>query len=281
MRRPALLRGVGLARRFASGAAERRVVVSRGSDGVAMVALSRGDKMNACDLRMFEELSAAGRSLIEDRSVRAVVLHGEGRAFCAGLDVKSVVLEGPSGQSKLLDRDPPGALTNLVQDVGMVWRQIQAPVIAAVHGPCFGAGLQIALGADFRIASPCAQLSIMEVKWGLIPDLGATVTLRDLVPIDVAKELTMTGRVVDAAEAKTLNLVTRVCDEPLQESVRFAQELAGKSPDALAAAKALYNRAWPANEEEALVCETEVQRKLIPVLYSTLLGEMKFHCFSE
>lgn len=193
--------------------------------------------------------------------MRAVVLHGEGRAFCAGLDVKSVV-STPGANEKLLHR-PEGQIANLVQDAAFVWRSVQAPVIAALHGAVFGAGLQIALGADFRFASPCAQLSIMEIKWGLVPDLGATVTLRELVPIDVAKELTMTGRVVDAHEAKALNLVTRVCDEPLEESLRFAREVAGKSPDAIAAAKALYNRTWSASEEEALLVETEIQRRLL------------------
>ena len=166
-------------------------------DGVADVRMIRTDKLNAIDSAMFDALVEAGKVLSVDRAVRAVVLSGEGRAFCAGLDMGSfAAMAGPSRTGdapaqNLLERGPSGA--NRAQLAAWIWQEVPVPVIAAVHGVAYGGGLQIALGADLRIVAPDARMSVMEVKWGLIPDMSASQTLRRLVPIDVAMELTFTG----------------------------------------------------------------------------------------
>ena len=160
--------------------------------------------------------------------MRAVVLHGEGKSFCSGLDVASF-MGGRGGTNVLLTRDGDH-LANFAQRVTYDWSLVPAPVIAAVHGNCFGGGLQIALGADIRIAAPDAKLSIMEIKWGLVPDMGITQTLPRLVAIDIAKELTFTGRVVSGTEAVRLGLCTRTADDPLAAALALADEIAARSP---------------------------------------------------
>jgi enoyl-CoA hydratase/carnithine racemase len=137
------------------------------------------------------------------------------------------------------------------------------PVIAAVHGNCFGGGLQIALGADIRIAAPDARLSVMEMRWGLIPDMAITRTLPRLVGIDVAKELTYTGQVISGAEARELGIVTRVADEPLAAARALAADIANRSPDAVRAAKRLFDSSWNAPAEETLALEAELQLGLL------------------
>lgn len=209
----------------------------------------RADKHNALDQAMFEGLMNAAGQLAEDNSVRAVVLHGEGTSFCSGLDIASF-LSGRDGTAVLLGREG-GRVANFAQRVSYDWSLVPAPVIAAVHGNCFGGGLQIALGADIRIAAPEAKLSIMEVKWGLIPDMGITQTLPRLVPIDVAKELTFSGRVVSGSEALALGLVTRTSDDPLVLALALAEEIAQKSPDAIRAAKRLYDQSWAGDDTAA------------------------------
>ena len=201
-----------------------RVSITRTPEGVAHVRLSRADKMNALDMDMFRALRAAALEVAADTSVRAVLLSGEGRAFCAGLDVGSVCGDPLSARANMdeLLRRPDGALSNLAQDVGYLWRRVPAPVVAAVHGACFGGGLQIALGADIRVCHPAAKLAVMEAKWGLVPDMSATVTLPELVPKDVALELTLTGRVFDGAEALKLGLVTKLSEAPLDEAIALA-----------------------------------------------------------
>ncbi len=235
-----------------------RVRVDR--DGaVATVWMTRGEKRNGLDLPMFEQLVAAGRELTTDTGLRAVVLAGEGPAFCAGLDFQAFMATPNVGQ-KLLERE--GA-TNLAQAVGWVWRELPVPVIAAIHGPCFGGGLQIALGADIRLAHPEAQLSVMEIRWGLIPDMGITQTLLPLVRPDVAKELTFTGRRVSGTEALALGLVTRVTDDPQAEAQALAETIASKSPHAIRAAKALYDQAPGLSPAESFALETELQLPLL------------------
>lgn len=219
------------------------------SAGVATVTMVRADKHNALDQAMFEGLMNAAGQLAEDNSVRAVVLHGEGTSFCSGLDIASF-LSGRDGTAVLLGREG-GRVANFAQRVSYDWSLVPAPVIAAVHGNCFGGGLQIALGADIRIAAPEAKLSIMEVKWGLIPDMGITQTLPRLVPIDVAKELTFSGRVVSGSEALALGLVTRTSDDPLVLALALAEEIAQKSPDAIRAAKRLYDQSWAGDDTAA------------------------------
>jgi enoyl-CoA hydratase/carnithine racemase len=239
-----------------------RVETSIDSNGIAHVTLNRPDKLNALDLPMFEEIVSTARSLSENKSLRAVILSGKGRAFCTGLDVRSV-LKSPRAQVKrLLERDD-GHIGNLAQNVAMEWRNLPVPVICCLHGMCFGGGMQIALGADFRVAHPDTKLSIMESKWGLIPDMGASVTLRELLPIDKIKLLTMTGRVLNATEAADMGLVTLVVEDPLAEAEAIATEIAKRSPDAVALTKRLYQETWVEKEEVCLKIETDLQRKLL------------------
>ncbi|GFG50108.1 enoyl-CoA hydratase [Mycolicibacterium agri] len=241
---------------------EDRVHVQVGANGVATVSMVRADKHNALDQAMFEALMRAAEQLAGDASVRAVVLHGEGKSFCSGLDVASLM--GGSGGTNVLLTRADGRVANFAQRVTYDWSLVPAPVIAAIHGNCFGGGLQIALGADIRIAAPDAKLSIMEIKWGLVPDMGITQTLPRLVPIDVAKELTFTGRVLSGSEASTLGLVTRVADDPLAAATALAEEIAQKSPDAVRAAKRLYNETWVSDDAAAaLALESDLQRGLI------------------
>jgi enoyl-CoA hydratase/carnithine racemase len=252
--------------RRALSSAAQRVTLTRGSDGVAQVTLNRGSKMNALDMPMFRAIAATARELIADRGVRAVVVHGDGRAFCSGLDVRGVMspLSSAKANSEELLRRPDGELSNLAQDVGYLWRRVPAPVIAATHGVCFGGGFQIALGADMRVSAPACKFSIMEAKWGIVPDMGATTTLPELVPKDVALELTMTGRIFDGAEALKLGLVTRLADDPLAEALKLAREIAARSPDSTAATKRLLHATYADPDDgRCLHLETEVQRKLI------------------
>ena len=238
-----------------------RVAVSV-DDHVATVTLSRPDKHNALDRAMFEGIAQAAEEVGRTPGVRAVVLYGDGPSFCSGLDVASFLADGPNGFDILLDRQGPRQ-ANLAQRVATDWLDLPMPVIAAVHGNCFGGGLQIALGADIRIAAPDAALSVMEARWGLVPDMGITQTLTRLVPIDVAKELTFTARRVSGEEAVGLGLVTRTAADPLAAARELAAEIAGRSPDAVRAAKRLYEETWPRFSESALELETELQRGLM------------------
>ncbi|KAG7358886.1 enoyl-CoA hydratase/carnithine racemase [Nitzschia inconspicua] len=249
-----------------------RVTANVDSHGVCHVRLNRPDKLNACDLAMFEAIARTASDLRQDRSLRAVILSGQGRAFCTGLDVKAVMKNGnPKAQiNRLLER-PSGygpnndnAIGNLAQDVSILWRELPVPVIAVLHGMCYGAGFQIALGADFRYATPHCKLSIMEGKWGLIPDMGASILLKELVSIDVAKELTMTAKIISGEEAHRLGLVTHVYDDPMPEAERFVKDILERSPDAIAAAKELYQSTWTAtSDKESLILETKLQEKLL------------------
>ena len=241
---------------------EDRVRVRIGDNGVATATMVRSDKHNALDQAMFEGLMNAAEQLADDRSVRAVVLHGEGKSFCSGLDVASFMgKEGGTGVLLARDDDRPA---NFAQRVSYDWSLVPAPVIAAIHGNCFGGGLQIALGADIRIAAPDAKLSIMEIKWGLVPDMGITQTLPRLVAIDVAKELTFSGRIVSGSEGFELGLVTRTAGDPLSAALALADEIAQRSPDAVRAAKRLYDETWAGNDPAAaLVRESVLQTGLI------------------
>jgi enoyl-CoA hydratase/carnithine racemase len=237
---------------------ERITVTIEG--GVADVRLNRPEKLNALDPAMFAGLVEVGERLAADRTVRAVVLCGEGRAFCAGLDFKSF-LAGGSG-TDLFARDP-GSPANRAQRAAYVFQEVPVPVIAALHGATFGGGLQIALGADLRYAAPDAELSIMEMKWGLVPDMSGTQTLRRLLRLDVIKELTFTARIVRAEEALALGLVTRVVDSPRDAALATAREIASKSPDAVRAAKRLLNASGLVSLEQGLALEAEEQKRLL------------------
>src|SRR5450755_5197322 len=228
---------------------------------VAEVALTRADKHNALDVAMFEAIIAAAERVAAEPGVRAVVLHGEGPSFCSGLDVVSIMAGagGLEGLTAPLDDDPP----NWFQRAAYDWVRVPVPVIAALHGNCLGGGLQIALGADIRFAAPDTRLSVMEIKWGLIPDMSLTRTLPRLVSIDVAKELTYTGRVFSGSEAEALGVVTHVTEDPLASALALAAEIAGRSPDAVRGAKRLLDEAWTGSPEQTLALEAELQLGLI------------------
>jgi enoyl-CoA hydratase/carnithine racemase len=228
---------------------------------VARVCLARPDQHNGMDFRMLDGVRRAAGELRRRRDVRAVILHGDGPSFCAGLDVRSVLRSPATAAVAAAALFAPAR--NRFQDWSLAWRDLPVPVIAAIHGNCFGAGLQLALGADVRIATPDARLSVMEAKWGLVPDMGGVALLRELVRIDVAKELTMTGRILPGAEALALGLVTRLAEAPLEEAAALAAEIATRSPDAVAAAKFLLQEGWHATEEEALAAERRWQRRVI------------------
>lgn len=231
------------------------------SDHVAVVTLTRPEKHNALDVPMFEGIIAACERLMSEPGVRAVVLHGEGPSFCSGLDVMSVMaagngLEGLTGALR-------GEVPNWFQRAAYDWIRLPVPVIAAIHGNCFGGGLQIALGADIRFAHPEARLSVMEVRWGLVPDMSITRSLPRLVGIDVAKELTYTGRVITGAQADSLGLVTHVAEDPLTAARELAAEIASRSPDAVRGAKRLFDQGWTGRADETLALEAEIQLGLV------------------
>ena len=227
------------------------------ADGIATVGLNRPDKHNALDIPLIQALVDTAKAIKADRSVRAVVLQGNGPSFCSGLDVASAFSSLPKFFKHFATFGVKKR--NIFQDVSLCWRELQVPVIGAIHGNCFGGGLQIALGADIRIATPESRLSVMEVKWGLIPDMSGTVLLRELMPIDVAKDLTLTGRIVSGAEAKELGLVTRLSADPQADALALAREIAAKSPDAVAAGKQLLNANWLCGENKALKLERKLQ----------------------
>jgi len=228
---------------------------------VATVRLSRPEKRNALDAEMFEGLIGAGKRIMEDKRVRAVVLHGEGKAFCAGLDFGSF-LGSPQLMQKLLSRSEESP-ANMAQRAGWIWQEVQVPVIAAIHGFAFGGGLQIALGADLRYVTADAELSVMEIKWGLIPDMSITQTLLHLVPLDVAKELTFTGRIISGTEALGLGLATKISVDPLADALETASLIASKSPHAIRAGKALLRDAPGMSRADALKLETALQVTLL------------------
>lgn len=228
-------------------------------DYVATVMLDRADKHNAIDMAMFEALAEAGDSLKNDSSVRAVVLYGAGKNFCAGIDVSVFGGEGIGlVGDKLLDPRGPSP-ANIFQSAAWVWQEVPVPVIAALQGAVYGAGLQIALGADIRYASPDVRMSIMEIKWGLIPDMAISCTARHIVPGDKFKELAFTGRIVDGSDGKEAGMITSLTDNPLASAKSLAREIAGRSPDAIRAIKALVNDSWQADVAPSLRREAHLQ----------------------
>jgi len=235
------------------------------TDGVADVRLQRADKMNALDDAMFEALRVTGEQLKTSTGVRAVVLSGEGRAFCAGLDTANFgkMASGERGGERLLQGMRTAGGANPSQQAVMVWRELPMPVIAAVHGVAYGGGFQLMLGADLRFITADAKLSIMEINWGLVPDMGGMALLRRLVRDDVARELTYTGRVFSGAEALQLGLATRVCADPRAEALALAREIAARSPKAMRAAKRLLDLSADADAKQILLAESQEQAALI------------------
>ncbi|HEX7886252.1 MAG TPA: crotonase/enoyl-CoA hydratase family protein [Phenylobacterium sp.] len=238
-------------------------------DGVADVRLIRADKMNALDKAMFAALAETGERLKREPGLRAVVLSGEGRAFCAGLDMDEVQAmvsgdgqrDASADQLFLGERTPGGS--NRAQHAVMVWREIPVPVIAAIHGVAFGGGFQLALAPDMRFVAHDTRMCVMEIKWGLAPDMGAMVLLPGIVRDDVARDLTFSGRIFSGEEALAIGLATRVSEHPLAEALAYAKEVAGRNPHAIRAAKRLLNLAAQAGQHEVLLEETREQSLLI------------------
>ncbi len=230
-------------------------------DQLAYVTLARADKRNGLDFAMMEALVEAANQIRRDRSLRAVILQGEGKAFCAGLDFGKVT----KTPVKLLRAFTKYGVkkTNLFQEMCWCWRELPIPVIACVQGQCFGGGLQLALAADFRFARSDSEWSVMEAKWGLVPDMTGIATLRELVRIDVAKELTYTGRVISGDTALQLGLVSHIAADPLAGAEALADDIKTRSPDSVSAAKALIQSSWHADEREVLQQESNSQFKLL------------------
>lgn len=230
---------------------------------IAIVRLTRADKMNAVDPDMIDAIIAAGTEVAAS-DARAVVLSGDGKAFCAGIDI--------SGMSNLMNGDPADALmprkhgsgtTNRWQEVAMIWHRMEIPVIAAIHGVCFGAGMQLALGADIRIAAPETRFAVMEMKWGIVPDMGGMVLLPRLVRSDVLRRMTYTAEQIGTEQAADWGLITEVAEDPLAAATTLATTIAGKSPSAIRAAKRLISLAETAPADEVLLAESREQSSLI------------------
>jgi enoyl-CoA hydratase/carnithine racemase len=246
---------------------EDRVQVSI-TDGVADVRMVRADKMNALDVAMFAALVDTADKLSREKGLRAVVLSGEGRAFCAGLDMGrfAAMKESggngiPGGEKRDLSIRTHG-LCNHSQQAVWGWRQLPVPVIAAVHGVAFGGGFQVSLGADMRFLAPDTRMSIMEIKWGLVPDMAGTPILASLVRDDILRDLTYTGRIFSAQEALSYGLATRIVDDPRAAALEVARDIAGKSPDAIRAAKRMLNN-LSVDPGPALLAESVEQMKLM------------------
>lgn len=241
-----------------------RVQANLDERGVAQVVLDRPDKLNALDAAMFDGLLEAGDWLRQARGLRAVVLRGAGRAFCAGLDMASFAGMAKGGNAEVSDLlARTYGVANRAQQVAWQWHTLPVPVIAALEGAAFGGGLQVALGADLRYVAADARLSIMEIRWGLVPDMAGMALMRGLVRADVMRELVYTGRIVDAEEACRLGLATRMCAQPVADALALAADIAGRSPDAIRAAKRLLGQAADADAATLLAAESAEQQALI------------------
>lgn len=238
-----------------------RVSLTLGADGIAQVRLIRDDKLNALDGAMFEALLDVGKALFDTPGLRAVVLAGEGRAFCAGLDLAAMAQPDGLGVTPLTDRTHGNA--NLFQQAALQWRKLPVPVIAAVHGACFGGGLQIAGGADIRVVDPAARLSVMELKWGIVPDMGGFALWRGLVREDVLRLLTYTNREFTGAEALEFGFATLADANPVERATAIAAEIASRSPTAIRSAKSLFNRSRDLSLDEILSAESIEQQRLL------------------
>ena len=240
---------------------EAERVIVRVEKQIAHVNFNRPDKHNALDMKMFYTIVDAIKKVKKNKNVRVVIVSGNGPSFCSGLDVKSVMKKS-ANIFKLLWKWRLGR-ANLAQQVTIGWRQLDVPVIMAIHGNCWGGGMQIALGGDFRIASPDSSFSIMEAKWGLIPDMGGTAGLMENIPLDQAMKLAMTAEVISAEKALALNLITQVDDNPADASIELANELIKRSPDTNKRIKNLYHKIWCSKQGKILAGETFNQWKII------------------
>ncbi len=238
-----------------------RVAIDIDDQGVAHVRLTRADKMNALDPDMFAALLNAGHLLHQTKGLRAVVLSGDGRSFCAGLDMASMANTARHDRAPLTDRSHRNA--NQPQQVAMQWRKLPVPVIAAVHGVCFGGGLQVASGADIRVVAPDARMAVMEMKWGLVPDMAGYALWRGTVRDDVLRELTYTNREFTGEEAGEYGFATIVDANPLARAQAIAADIANRHPQAQRAAKRLFGQYLHASVDEILMAESIEQQALI------------------
>lgn len=230
-------------------------------DKIAYVALNRADKLNGLDWQMFLDVVATAKKIRKDRSIRAVILSGKGDSFCAGLDFSALSKDKMFVPKVFLKW--PWTKQNYAQEIAHCWRDLPIPVISVIHGNCFGGGMQMVLATDYRIAKPDANLSIMEMKWGLIPDMSGMVTLSRLTRVDIAQELTITGRQFSGVEAAEYGLVSKLSDNPMADAEAMAKEIASKSPDAIAATKYLFKKTWKKDTWGALLWERWVQARLL------------------
>ena len=244
------------------------------TDHIATVRLTRADKLNALTLQTLDELIEVGREIRSDRSVRAVIITGEGDAFCAGLDFASVLKTPQKLALGLIPR--PWRGTNTFQEACWVWRRLPVPVIAAVDGHCLGGGLQLALAADFRISTPDAQWSVLEGKWGLIPDMTGVHALSELVGIENAKRLTMTAEFITGEQARELGLIGATAADPEKAALELAHALTKRSPDALAGAKRLFNRTWSKGPRLTFAMELIEQLQLLGQANNTAAQKAAF-----
>ena len=252
-----------------------RVTTELSANGVAHVRLVRADKMNALDPAMFEAILDAGERLRAMDGLRVVVLSGEGKAFCAGLDLSSMAAGGSNPAADLATRTHGNA--NRAQEAAMTWRKCPVPVIAAVHGVCFGGGLQIASGADIRVVHPATRMAVMEMKWGLVPDMGGYALWRGLVRDDTLRELTYTNREFSGQEALGLGFATMVEDDPLARALAIAETIANKNPAAIRGAKRLFKVMHEEGEDAILMAESVEQDAIIrtPNQVEAVMAEMQ------
>lgn len=237
--------------------------VTLARDGaIAIVRLNRPDKLNALDIPLIEALVATGEDLAGARDVRAVVLTGAGRSFSAGLDVTAMTALAQLARDVGFTTRSHGE-ANLFQAATMVWADLPQPVIAAVSGHAFGGGFQILLGADIRISAPDARFSVMEARWGIIPDMGGMVLMPRLARSDVIRRLTYTAEVFSAGQALGWGFVTEIAEDPLARAVALAEEIAARSPDAIRAAKRLITETALATRAEVLQAESAAQEALV------------------
>ncbi|MFT4629863.1 MAG: enoyl-CoA hydratase/carnithine racemase [Dinoroseobacter sp.] len=236
-------------------------------DGIASVVLSRPDKMNALDSKMFDALAMTAELIREDSSVRVVVISGQGKGFCAGLDMENFSSMLDPSDSKEQDlgnlAKRTHGIANDVQHAVWVWHELPMPVIAAVHGVAVGGGLQIALAADMRYAAPKTRFSILEMKWGIIPDMGSSQLMRHLAPEDIVRELSYTARIFEADEAKEYGFITKIVDDPLAHAMEVAKQIVNRNPHAVRACKRVFNAANYVTEAQGLLMESQEQDKIM------------------
>jgi enoyl-CoA hydratase/carnithine racemase len=237
---------------------------------VAHVKLSRADKMNALDQKMFDAIPMVGQQIRNDPSIRVVVVSGDGGNFCAGLD-KSNFSSMLENKGISLDNDQPAVtladrthgIANTPQHAVWMWRELPMPVIAAIDGFCLGGGLQIALGADFRYAKANSKFSILEMRWGIVPDMSSTQIMRHMIRDDVIRELTYTAKIFDAKQAKEWGFITDIVDDPLDHAMSVAKQIAYKNPDAIRAAKKIIDASYYQSAGQGLLMESVEQDKIM------------------